>query len=237
MSRRNRSRRFASGAALEAPWQLSNKGIWLRSDLGIQTAATKVTQWSDQFPGAHHLTQAAGVNEGVYTPAPSGGLRNRPYITWTGAVNYAIAATYSQTTDATIWLVYDSTAVLGDGTRLWLDRGGLGQELYVGVAADGRTPSILWSGANRLTYASAVTTPHVLRLRMSVSGTLGMRVDAGAEQTNAAGQVQLSNWATMGHTSAAPLMRIYEVIGIQSIATAAEDAMMQSYFSATTGLF
>lgn len=239
MSRRNRSRRFANAGAPPGPWQLSNLGIWLDPAIGYSLNGSppvaNLSAWADQSGNGYHLSEGTAINQGVWHQ--NGGINDLPYVTMAANTLYAIANSFPQTTDSMFWFAFASTALLGSGQRLMLDRGGLGQELYMGNAADGRTPAIRWSGADRLVYASAVTTLHVIRMRLTVSGTLGIRIDNGVEQTNAAGQTQISTWANMGHTSAGPLGDLYGVVSQKSIATAAEDAMMQTYWQRKLGLW
>lgn len=97
------------GFSAPPPWTPAALGaaLFLRSDLGVTTAAGKAATWGDQSGNARNATQAEAAKQLTY--AASGGVNDLPYLL--GAVGCAMALGGAAIADGakTIWVVADIT--------------------------------------------------------------------------------------------------------------------------------
>ena len=237
MTRRNgrRSCRAMQGGGLSDPSSISNLSFWCRSDQGITAAGGTVSQWNDLSGNGKHLANAVGATQPAYEAAT--GPNGTPSVYWAGAHTLAWASTITQTSPMTVYAVFGTTAVAGDGFRVFMQSGsGASPKLYVGEGGGGQKPETYWNGTeNKL--AVAVTVPSIYRWRWTSSVSMGCRATGTAEVTTAHAQASLNAFTALGLSGVQPLKgRVHELLIYAKDISADEDAKLTNYFFARYGI-
>lgn len=105
MSRPGMSRRinrrgliYSASAPAFSPASLSGLILWLRSDMGITLAGSKVSAWADQSGNGNHFTQGTDAWRPIYT-ASNANLGNKPSLDFSATTiglqltNFAVGLT------------------------------------------------------------------------------------------------------------------------------------------------
>lgn len=218
------------------PSQVSNLATWHRSDLGITTdVSVNVSQWLDLSGNNKHLSQSTDAIRPAYEA--SSGPNSTPSVYYNGAHSLQWTSTVVQTSPMTVYAVYDTTAIAGDGYRIMMQTtGGTGPKVYAGAAADGTKPEIYWNATEAI-YSTAVTAASIYRYRWTSSVSMGIRIGTGAEEVTAHAQSSLEAFNYLGLNAIQPLKaRVQEVIVYAKDLSITEDANVTAYLKARYAL-
>lgn len=169
--------------------------LWLRSDLGIAQSGGVVSRWADQSGRGNDFT-ASGTAQPAYTAIDSA-VANRPSLTWDGTNNVMTGPALSSlvtATDYTIFAVFvaeaidTNTATIEQNDAIISDGdGGAGGFFGIHLRSTPNVNVYNWDGSRDFAAAAISTNTATIVTARHGAGTLGVRVNGGAEVTTASG--------------------------------------------------
>ncbi len=231
------------------PASLPGLILWLRADLGITLAGSKVSAWADQSGNGNDFTQAVDARRPTFT-ASDANFNNQAVVTGSATTFLASAAPMggglAQTTVLAVFR--DASAAIGlllEAGPTFPTAGGLMVDLTGGANCDVYTYGATGFGGRRAAavtntkyhkafvfdHANAATVPPVVYSQGAVEATSNI----GATATN--GNSAALTWNVMGRSGGGASFEgaAAEFIAYNRALTAAEALQLYAYTSARYG--
>ncbi len=221
-----------------SPLDLANLLAWYKADgtlwqdsartTPVASDANPIGAWDDESGNGNHAIQATGAKRPTYK---TGIINGRPTVRGDG-IDDLLSFTVPQSEPQHVYAVVDTTNV-GTGYRIALTSSG-GPGVYFGATAKDRKP-LVYSGADKATWTTAIARAAIIRWRLAVSDS-GVRVDDSAEET-AAMTAASGNWTEIFGGVVQPSAVDYAEIVVANAITAAEDALLMAYLNAKWAVY
>lgn len=247
MSRPGTARRILTRRKLGNPREFSPRDLpglvlWLRSDMGITLAGSKVSAWADQSGTGYDFSQATDSFRPVYTTS-NASMGNKPSLTFTssttgleradvflGYANVTVSVTYRKSVDAGAPRVFGVPSASG-GNFNFISNSGLGldvTQVNTGTNAVRSTPDGINVNWNRIA-AVPCSTASTVDPTVYSQGVAGGSV---ISSTSVDGTVGAGTW-NIGYILNGD---ITEVIAYNRLITAQEAASIYAYQLARYGV-
>jgi Chitobiase/beta-hexosaminidase C-terminal domain/Concanavalin A-like lectin/glucanases superfamily len=210
----------------------TNLAVWLRSDAGVLTSGSNVTQWSDMSGNAMNATQSSSPSQPTLA---TGAINGLPAITFSGSQNLQFASGFSNFgAGADIFVVTKPTATSTSGDLFYCGNASNSDALFFIQSSSTAASLYVYNStsASSVTASTGLTVNQYQMLEASQSGGGSPLGTIYTNQTqDAQGSVHALNIVTrtVNNVGSAYTGQIAEVLVYNTALTATQRAGVGSY--------